>query len=89
MKEILIKSPNNGEDRVLVARSCHKMKFPVRGVGYIQMSFWPNGSHGNLQTTQAVAKTMLYSPQTEGKCTLMKTTPTQLIEHGEVELAPE
>ena len=47
--------------------SCHQMKLPVLGIGYIPLSCWPKGSHGNSQTTQAVAKTVSCSPQTDGK----------------------
>lgn len=46
----------------------------------------PKEVHGNLQTTQAVAKTMVSFPQTDIKAALLKTTPTQLFEHREVEL---
>lgn len=38
--------------------------------------------------TQAVAKTLSYSPQTERKAPLLKTAPPQFTEHGEMELVP-
>ena len=41
-----------------------------------------------LQTVQAVVKTIDCSPQTVSKALLLKTTPIQLIEHGEVKLVP-
>jgi hypothetical protein len=31
------------------------------GLGYIHLSCWPKGSHGNPQTTQAMGKTIGYS----------------------------
>lgn len=47
------------------------------------MSFWPKRSYGSLQTTQALAKTIGCSPQTDSETPLLKTTSSQLIEHGE------
>lgn len=44
---------------------------------------------GDFQTTQAVSKTIGCSPPTDSKVPLLKTTPTQLIEHGETELVPK
>lgn len=42
------------------------------GVG-LDLSYWPNGSHGKLQTTQAVAKAISCSSQTERNTLLLKT----------------
>lgn len=39
------------------AISCFQARLPVSGLGCFQLSFCPMGSHWNLQTTQAVAKT--------------------------------
>lgn len=39
--------------------------------------------HGNLQTTHAVTKTVGCSLQTDSKAALVRTTPTQHIQHGE------
>lgn len=60
----------------------HHLKKPlVPGMDSICLSYWPNGSRGNQQTTQAMAKAVGCSPQTDGKKTpLLKTTLTQLIE---------
>lgn len=56
--------------------SCHKMKSPVLGVGYIQLSYWPKVFHGGTQKAGTVAKTIIgYSPQIEGQILLLKTTP--------------
>lgn len=49
------------------------------------MNRWSKGSHGNLQTTQAIAKAIDCSPQTDIKALFLKT-PTQFIERGEVKL---
>lgn len=38
--------------------------------------------------TQALAKTLSYSSQTERKTPLLKTTPPKFTEHGERELVP-
>jgi len=40
----------------------------------------------NPQTTQTVAETIDYSSQSNSKAPLLKTTPTQPIEHEEIEL---
>ena len=45
------------------------------------------GPHRNPQTAQAVAKTVVCS-LFDIKAPLLTTTPTQLIEHGEVKLVP-
>lgn len=44
------------------------------------------GHHGDPQTTQTIVKATSCSPQTDDKDLLLKTTTTQLIEGGEVEL---
>lgn len=46
------------------------------------------GFHGNPQTTQGTAKAFGCSPQIDSNAPLLKTTPTQFIEHREVELVP-
>ena len=38
--------------------------------------------------TQTISKTIEGSPQTDCQTLLLKTTPTQHIEHGDVELGP-
>lgn len=42
-------------------------------MGYIYLSYWPKGPHGNLQMSQVVAKTIGWSLQTGGKALLPKT----------------
>jgi hypothetical protein len=56
-ERILVNSPNNGGDRVPTA-SLLPPKLLVPELDYIQLSCWQKGSHGNHQTTQAVAKTV-------------------------------
>ena len=58
-----MKSPNNVETEPWLDISCHQRKLPVTGLklGYL----W--GPMGNVQTTQAVAKTTGCSSQTDGK----------------------
>lgn len=43
------------------------------------LTHWSKGSHGNLQTSQATAKAIGYSPQPHGKALLLKTTLTYAI----------
>lgn len=59
-------------------------KPPVPGMGYIQLSFQPKGSHENSQTSQAIVKAVSCSPQTDSKGLLLKTMC--LTENGGVEL---
>lgn len=42
----------------------------------------------DISKTQAVDKITGCSPQTDGKAPLLRTAPTQLTEHGKVELVP-
>ena len=49
----------------------------------LHLSFWLKGSYGNPQTTQAAAKTIGCSPQTDHKASWMKTTPIQLTERNQ------
>jgi hypothetical protein len=53
---------------------------------YIQFSFWSRESHENPQTTQAVAKTIVFSSQTDRKAPLLKVIPIKLIDREEVKL---
>lgn len=42
----------------------------------------------NRQTAQDIAKANGFSPQADGRILLLKSAPTQLIEHTEVKLVP-
>lgn len=57
-------------------------------MGYVKLSHWPNGPHGNLQTTQAIPNDTGLSWQTDSKTPLLETTRTYLIAHGEVKPVP-
>ena len=46
------------------------------------------GFHGDPQIIHAVAKTIDCSQQIDSKAPLLKTTPTQIHEHGKAELDP-
>ena len=48
----------------------------------------PKSPRETPQTPQAIAKAIGCSPQTDGKALLLKTTPVQLTEPGEVNLVP-
>lgn len=61
------------------------MKLLLLGMDYIQKK---KKSHGNLQTTQAVAKAVGCSLKTGGEAPLLKKTSTQLTEHGGIKLVP-
>lgn len=61
------------------------MKFPVLCVSS-NRAVDQRGPREVLPTTQAISKSVDGSPKTDSKALLMKTKPTQLMEHGEVEL---
>lgn len=46
-------------------------------------------AYGNLQITQAIAKTIGCFPQSNSKTLLLKTVSTYLTEHGEVNLVSD
>ena len=46
---------------------CHQMKLSIPRLDYTELNYGPKRSHENSQTTQAVAKTIIYSPQTNSK----------------------
>jgi hypothetical protein len=76
-----------GEAEPQMAISYHQIKLPVSGMSYImQLSCWPRWSHKNSQTTQAVIKAINCTLQTDHKAPLLKTTPMQLIKHGDIVL---
>ena len=65
---------------------CTQVRHPVAGLGCIHLNCWPRGSHENPQTTQAVAKTIVFSSQTDRKAPLLKVIPIKLIDREEVKL---
>lgn len=56
MKVILMRTPRKADMKSQLSISCCQGRFPVVGLGYIQLS-WPSVSQGNPQTTLALAKT--------------------------------
>lgn len=82
-----MKSSNNGKTEHQLNISCHEMKLQLLGlVTYNWVADQRGPSQGNHQTTQAVAKTIGCSPQTDSKTLLQKTITTQVIEYEGVEL---
>lgn len=70
---------------VLCLKSLVSLVSPIPSDSYTLSG---KGSHGNPQTTQGTPKAFGCSPQTDSNAPLLKTTPTQFIEHREVELVP-
>jgi hypothetical protein len=60
------------------------MKSPISGTGYIQSSGW----QGSLMRIRVTTKDITCFPKADGITLLIKATPTQLIDYGEVELVP-
>lgn len=81
-----MKFPNNGKIKFPLAVSYHQMKLPVMLLVYIVLSCSAKASHGNSQATEAIAKTTGTFQQTDNYALLLKTTPTQLADHGESEV---
>lgn len=77
-----------GETKLQLEIFCNQVKLPVPGMGFIWLSFWPKRVCGNPQITQATAEAIDYSPQTDGKVLLVKTTLMYLLEQEEVNLVP-
>ena len=86
MKVILMRTPSDGGYGVSTGVSRGQARLLLERLGCIQLSCWPRGSHENLETTQADAKTKGCSLKTAIGAPWPKTIFTQLIEHREVEL---
>lgn len=73
-----------GDVESQLATDHSQVRLPVAGLVAFNLAVGL-GSHGNPQTTQAVAKTpvALYKLKSGGPV-LPRTTLTQLVEHGEV-----
>lgn len=80
-----MKLPNNGGDTTDHILSSNQAFSTRIGLPLINLSKWRE-FHGNSQITQAVAKTTGCSSETDFKAPLLKTVPTQLMEHEEVKL---
>lgn len=63
------------------------MQHSVLGLGFIQLNCWPKGTMEiPKQPKLFVAKIIGCSLQTDSKAQSLRTTPTQLIEHEEVQM---
>lgn len=78
-----MKSLSNGGDRVPIGHLLSLKKLPVLVLGYIQLSCWPKGSQENPKQPMLLPRLL-----STNLAPLVKTTPVQLIEYGEVELVP-
>lgn len=84
-----MKSPNKGRDSVI---PCHLLSPNEVSSTRIELHFIEllnKKTHRNPQITQAVAKTMGCSLQTDSKAYLPKITCISLIEHEEVKSKSE
>lgn len=74
-----------GYTKTQLVISYPQTNLPVIG----QVSIYrPKGTHGNLQTTQAIAKTKGCTSKTDCRTSLSRTTLTALIRQEEVKLVP-
>ena len=83
-----MESPNNRGDRVPTRHFLPPNEISRPGNGLHLIELLAKGTHGNLQITQAIAKTIGCFPQSDGKTLLLKTVSTYLTEHGDVKLVP-
>ena len=86
-----MKSPNNGGDRVPTGHLLSPNEASSTGTALHSIELLAKGVSWNSPKTQAVTKTMGCSLQADsigGTGELLRTTPTQLIENGEVKLVP-
>lgn len=83
MKLILMRNPRYGIQNF---NWCSQAKLSGVGLSCVQMSCLQRQSYENPQTALFVSQTNGYSLQTNSMAPLWRTTFTQLIEHGELEL---
>ena len=82
-----MKSLNNGGDRApTVFFLSPQIQYLV---GLYLIELLAKGFSWNSQTMQSKVKTIGYSQQSDSKSPLLKVTPTQIIEHGEIEMVPK
>lgn len=77
---------NMGDPESQMAISCYHTKLPVLGLGSSNWANQPKGPSGNLQTTHIAIIVIECCLQTDNKASLLKRTPTLLLEHWEVEM---
>lgn len=79
MRAIPMMSPHNEKDRFSIGISCPQTKLLVPGLGDIQLSSW-------LKSFMVIPKQLLLlARQTDSKAPLLRITPIQLNECGEIE----
>ena len=88
MKAISMESPNNERDRILPGHLLLPNETSSTRIGLCLIELMAKRTSGESQTSWAVAKITGCSPQTDSKAPLLKITPTQLTEPGDVELVP-
>lgn len=88
VKAFLMRSPNNGGQRISVDCLLLPNEASSSRIGLHSMELLVRGSHGNPHTSQAVAKAKGHLPQIDSNAPLLGTSPTLLTEHGKVELVP-
>ena len=83
-----MKSPNNEGDGTPTCYLMSTNEYFGTGMAFIQFSCLLKGFHENPQIIQDIVITIGCSPQMNSKFPLLKTNPTQFIEHAEVKLVP-
>jgi hypothetical protein len=80
---------NTRKDRAPTCCLLSPNKASSTRIGLHLIEYLTKGVLWEPPTTQAVAKTIGCFSQTDTESPLMKTVPTQFIEHGAVELVPK
>lgn len=71
-----MESPNNRGDKAPTRHLLPPNETLVSRMGYIYSNYWPKGPQAKPQTTQATAKAICFSLQTNDNTLLLKTTST-------------
>lgn len=91
MKTILIKSPDNGGDRIPTCHPLSPNEASYSGIWLQQLVLMNKGvPWASLDNPDWLKKkkTLGLFPEADSKTPLLKTTPTQFNKHGEIELLP-
>lgn len=81
-------SPNDKGEGTPTGHLITQSKHSSTGIGFHSFEMITKVSHGNTQTTWAVAKKIDCASQTDSNAPLLKTTHPQLNERGVVQLIP-
>ena len=71
------------EIELQLAISWYQTKFSVVRLDHIQLWLWPKGTHENLKTNQVVATTIVYSPQSELKSSIVEDSTNATLQYEE------